>query len=41
MSGNNLANLGSMPTTTSILINEVDTDHQKIRFNKYLAPDRE
>ena len=41
MSGNNLAILGSKPTTTSVLINEVETNHQKIRFNKYLAPDRE
>ncbi len=41
MSGNNLANRGSKPTTTSVLIIEVDTNHQKIIFNKYLAPERE
>jgi hypothetical protein len=40
-SGTNLAILGSKPDSKSILIIEVETVHQKIRFNKYLKPDLE
>jgi hypothetical protein len=40
-SGTNLAIFGSRPDTKSILIIEVETNHQKMRFNKYLKPDLE
>jgi len=39
--GTNLAILGSTPKTTKPLIIEVDTNHQKIKFIRYLVPELE
>jgi hypothetical protein len=41
ISGTNLATFGSKPEIKRILIIEVETNHQKIRFNRYLKPDLE
>jgi hypothetical protein len=41
ISGTNLATLGSRPDTRRIFIIEVETDHQNIRFKRYLKPDLE
>jgi hypothetical protein len=40
-SGTNLAIFGSNPDTKSILMTDVEINHQKIRFNMYLKLDRE
>jgi len=40
-SGTNLAIFGSKPDTKIILIIDVETNHQKIRFIKYLKPEFE
>jgi hypothetical protein len=37
-SGTNLAILGSKPDSKSIFIIDVETNHQKTRFKKYLKP---
>jgi hypothetical protein len=40
-SGTNLDILGSTSAFTSSCITVVETNHQKIRFNKYFKPDLE
>jgi hypothetical protein len=39
--GTNLAILGSISSTISALIIEVEISHQKIKFKMYLNPDLE
>ena len=41
ISGTSLAILGLISSTTSALIIEVETNHQKVKLSKYLTPDRE
>ena len=40
-SGASFATFGSISNTTNALIIEVDTNHQKVKFSKYIAPDLE
>jgi hypothetical protein len=40
-SGTNLATFGSNPDTRRIFIVEVETNHQNMRFIRYLKPDLE
>jgi hypothetical protein len=39
--GANFANLGSIPKSTKVFMTEVEIIHQKVKFIKYLNPDRE